>query len=159
MATSNTANNQVNAEVNVKQAIANIDKKKKSVADMASLTESKKGGGSTGNSTNIFHREYANDIEWPPIPLCFYWAYEQRCLDKGLTSGAAGSGITDDELMEMTVVSTKPQLNSKGKETGKTVYTYKNLNTEKTYTSVQKPSKHLTASGYAKRFSKVLTRS
>ena len=30
---------------------------------------------------------------------------------------------------------------------------------EKTYTSVQKPSKHLTASGYAKRFSKVLTRS
>ena len=84
MANSNTANNQVNAEVSVKQAIANIDKKKVDLGQLPDLTESTKGGGSKGNATNVFDHNKASNIKWPAIPACAYWGYQHLCIENGL---------------------------------------------------------------------------
>jgi hypothetical protein len=157
MANSNTANNQVNAEVSVKQAIANIDKKKVDLGQLPDLTESTKGGGSKGNATNVFDHNKASNINWPPIPACAYWGYQHLCIENGLTSGK--DGFTDSEIEKVIIIKQEAERNSKGNETGRTFYTYKNLKTGKTYKSVQRLNKHLTASGYAKRMNEVLTRS
>jgi len=157
MSNSNEANNQVNADISVKQAIANIDKKKVDLGQLPDLTESTKGSGSKGNATNVFNPNKASDIDWPPIAACGYWGYMHLCIEKGLAAGK--DGFTDDEIMKVIIIKQEAERNSKGNETGRTFYTYKNLKTGKTYKSVQRLHKHLTASGYAKRMSKVLDRS